>query len=247
MSLQEFEYILKQVKHITPYIYLHVQGEPLLHKDFDSILTLCDTYQMMVQLVTNGIELQDHMSILDHPSLRKVSISIQSIEYSNIDVNTYMQTIESFIKTASRQKLPFCELRFWRDDQKEMERTKACWNFLNDRHPFEATSRKENFQILNHVYVDFNHSFNWPDIHKNNESEKGTCHGALQQIAILSNGTVTACCLDANGEISFGNIFETPLNQILLSDRYLNMCKALKNHILIEPLCQKCTFHKQFD
>ena len=47
MSIDEFEHIIKQIKDISSYIYLHVQGEPLLHPYFDQILTICDNYEYL--------------------------------------------------------------------------------------------------------------------------------------------------------------------------------------------------------
>ena len=41
ISILEFEYILKQIKPFTSYIYLHVLGEPLSHPKLEEILSLC--------------------------------------------------------------------------------------------------------------------------------------------------------------------------------------------------------------
>lgn len=247
LTLSEVEYLLKQVQPITKYVYLHVQGEPLMHNEFDSILSLCDDYDMKVQLVTNGILLDKHISILEHPSLRKVSISLQSIEYNDLSVEDYMNAILNFVEKAEQQSHPYIELRFWRSDQKDMERTKYCLKVLKEHFSFQPSDRKQNYKIGNHTYVDFDNSFDWPDINTYKESNIGYCHGALDQIAILSNGTVTACCLDADGFINFGNVFEKPLKEILKTERYTTMVKNLHNHKLSEKLCQKCTFRTQFD
>ena len=53
MSLTNFEYIIKQVKTITDYIYLHVKGEPMLHTQFNEVLNICDSYNMKVKLTNN--------------------------------------------------------------------------------------------------------------------------------------------------------------------------------------------------
>ena len=39
ITREEFNHILTQIKPYTDYIYLHVQGEPLLHKDLFNLLS----------------------------------------------------------------------------------------------------------------------------------------------------------------------------------------------------------------
>lgn len=124
LSLEEFEYILKQAKNYTDFIYLHVQGEPLSHPHFNEILDLCDTYQMHVQLVTNATFLNQYLDLYKHPSIRKVSLSLQSIEYQKVDLDTYMNTILSFVQACITENKPIVELRFWRNDQYELTKTK---------------------------------------------------------------------------------------------------------------------------
>ena len=47
----------------------------------------------------------------------------------------------------------------------------------------------------------------------------GSCHGLSGHFGILVDGTVVPCCLDADGVIGLGNAFETPLIDILQSER----------------------------
>ena len=41
MSIEEFGHILDEIKPYTNYIYLHVKGEPMLHPELDTILSMC--------------------------------------------------------------------------------------------------------------------------------------------------------------------------------------------------------------
>jgi len=247
MSPDEFEMIVRQAKAYTDYIYLHVQGEPLMHPLFDEFLSITDRLDMHVQLVTNGTYLHNHMDMAEHKSLRKVSFSLQSIEYQNVDIEDYMNTILTFSSKASVQNRPYVEIRFWRKDQMDLPKTAQCFSILKERFDFEETSRNGSYRLMNHVYLAFDNSFDWPDQNETSEDNTGYCHGALDQIAILSDGTVVPCCLDYNGMIRFGNIFDSSLSDILSSERYLNMKNGLQKHILTEDLCRKCTFRKRFD
>ena len=247
MSTQEFEHIIRQASAVTGYVYLHVQGEPLLHPQINEIMSICERYGCRVQLVTNGLLLNEHMDLLSCPALRKISFSLQSVEYHDEDIERFMNPIISFIEQASENGHPYCELRFWRDDQMEMSRTHQCLQVILQRYHAVSDSRKNNEKILNGVYVDYANAFEWPDEKAAEENDRGTCLGGIEQIAILCDGSVVPCCLDAQGTMVLGNIFEQPLEDILQSERYLQLTDGFRRHFLNERMCRKCTFRRRFD
>lgn len=246
MSPEEFEHILSETDQITDYIYLHVQGEPLLHPQFDKMMEIAAKHSCKVQLVTNGLLLPQHPDLISMKALRKVSFSLQSVEYHKKDPAEFMAPIFRFIEEASANGKPYCELRFWRDDQMKLERTEECLNMIHERYQPEESGRVRNEMILPGVYVDYSNPFEWPE-ENNTGSDTGTCHGAISQIAILSDGTVVPCCLDAGGRIPLGNLFETDLQTILSSERYRNMCEGFRSHRITEELCRSCTYRLRFD
>ena len=246
MSAEEFAEILPEIRKITPFIYLHVKGEPLTHPQFGRIMDLCDLYEMKVQLVTNGTLLSRYPDLYLHPSLRKISFSLQSVEFHHDhNIEAYMQRIIKFVETSSALGHPYCEIRFWRTDQKDMPATSRCMQMLKERYTFEDSGRRCSMKILDGVYVSSDNMFEWPSLSVENSSY-GTCRGGIDQIAVLSDGTVIPCCLDNDGVINLGNIFKQPLADILKSERYLSLCDGFRKRLISEPLCRSCTFRLRF-
>lgn len=243
MSIDEFEHIIKQIKDISSYIYLHVQGEPLLHPYFDQILTICDNYDMHVQLVTNGTFIDKYMNIYQHPSLRKISFSLHSIDYQLIDPDIYINNILSFVKSASKNC--FIELRFWTIDNISYKMQKII-DLLKRDHHFELTSKKLSYKLSDNLYIYFQNSFTWP-INAHNHHINGFCYAANNMLAILVNGDVSICCLDSDGKINIGNIFETDIKKILASQHYKDIISAFNQNKCIESLCQQCTYRDRFN
>ena len=246
LSLTEFRHIVDEVTPLTNYLYFHVQGEPMLHPELDQFLDYTDQKQAHVQLVTNGSLLEKHIDLDQHPSLRKISFSLQSIEYQPAtDPLVFLKKILGFAEKAAKKGI-YCEIRFWRDDQADMPRTKACMDYISSHYPLDMTSRKNSLKLCENVYLSYSNSFSWPDSESKQATNRGTCKGAIDQIAILSDGTVVPCCLDCKGQIALGNILTTPLSEILSSPRYQAMVKGFRNHEITESLCQKCTFRLRF-
>ncbi len=247
MSPEFFSHILDQVKQYTDYIYLHVQGEPLLHPGFEEIMDICDHAEVHVQLVTNGTLIQKHKNLYQHSSLRKISFSLQSViaQQSNL-VPEYLNQILSFCETASNAGHPICELRMWATDINS-PLYDYCLSMLHRRYSFDETDRSNNYRLMENVYLSLSNSWEWPSENNNIISTTGTCHGAVDQIAILSNGTVVPCCLDADANVAFGNLRITSLSEILELGRYTQMVNGFRCNQIREPFCQKCSYRTRFD
>ena len=239
MNLDEFEIILKEIQPITSFIYLHVQGEPFCHSQWDKILNLCENYNMKVHIVTNGLLLPETLS---YSCIRKVSISIHSIDEHNYDTKLYINRILQCIKKNNSKF--YIDLRFWVIDRLK-EKSKFCLDYLKKEFEFEITKKKQSYRIYENTFVSFAYSFEWPDT-ANNEVKQGTCKGAKNMLAILSDGQVTICCLDNHGSIHLGNIFETSLKQILASSYYQSIINGFNENKCIAQLCQKCTYRNRF-
>lgn len=68
------------------------------------------------------------------------------------------------------------------------------------------------------------------------------CYALTQQVGILSNGIVVPCCIDAQGVINLGNVFENPLKQILDCARARNIIEGFRLGEAREELCRSCGF-----
>ena len=78
-------------------------------------------------------------------------------------------------------------------------------------------------------------------------SNSGFCYGLDSHFGVLANGDVVPCCLDKDACIKLGNVFDESLEEILKSKRVLDMQKGFKAGIVVEELCQKCSYRTRFD
>jgi hypothetical protein len=60
------------------------------------------------------------------------------------------------------------------------------------------------------------------------------------QIGVLADGTVVPCCLDHDGDIPLGNLFEMTLDEILSSPRAKAIYDGFTMHRCAEDLCRRC-------
>lgn len=241
LSIKEIENYIVQIKEYCNYIYLHVLGEPTIHPNFDEILDILDRNDMNLQLVTNGTLLNRHPELTKHKCLRKLSISIHSI--NNINVNdVYFETINKLIESDKQYKL---ELRFY-DKSNLSKQLNDYLSYLKQRYIFETTTKNNSFKLKENTYVYFEELFNWPNINDEFISNIGTCHGAIDMIAINSKSDVTICCLDPKAFNRIGNLKQNSLKEILESQKYLNYINDFKNNTITSELCQKCSYRLRF-
>jgi len=240
MNQNEFKRILEQIKPYSDHIYLHVQGEPFMHPHLLEFLDNSYEYGLKVHLVTNGTLLsQVDPKLYSHPALVQLSVSIHSAQMNKDDSN-YM-TLKQLISTIENSHLSLF-LRLWTfNDSKLVKLICALTN--NDSLQLNQKRNK----IKKNLYVDLENEFEWPNIHNPYQSIEGTCHAGSIMLAILSNGEITPCCLDMDGLLSIGNIFEESLKDCLDKPRFINIINGFKKRKCIEPLCQKCTYRIRFN
>ena len=77
---------------------------------------------------------------------------------------------------------------------------------------------------------------NWA---KGNANMHAQCHRLWTSFTILSNGDVSLCCLDYEGEVKFGNIFESSIDEIINNKKYREVRSNHLQGIFLEK-CSKC-------
>jgi len=231
LSIIEFEHILKQINNYTDYLYLHVKGEPLLHKNLKEILELCYKYNKKVNITTNATLLKEKLDIIINSKVvRQVNISLQSIINMNI-----LEDIIECADTLSENNIQV-QYRMWANNKYQ----KHILNKLIGYYNIEFITN--NNKLKNNLYLNLDKEFIWPNLANNYISDTGTCYGTRTHIGILSDGTVIPCCLDSSGIINLGNIFNEKFEDILNKERIKEMKTNFQNNKICEELCQKCGY-----
>lgn len=252
MSVSQFEHILQEITPFTDYIYLHVKGEPLLHSHFSEILDLCDKYAIKVNITTNGTLLEQQSSILiNHPSVRQINVSLHNFNKSEEKI--YLSQILRATKQILEQSPIYVNYRFWTLENNQltpsMERMLSYiiqWFHLDPR-ILENISVCNTQKLKENLFLSKGDLFEWPSLTNKHVSNVGTCHGLRDHIGILCDGNVVPCCLDGNGDINLGNIFEMPFIEIINSSLAVTIKQGFQNNQVINSLCQKCSYRTRFD
>lgn len=70
--------------------------------------------------------------------------------------------------------------------------------------------------------------------------ENGMCQLALDTLGILWDGSLTLCCLDFDGVLTFGCAADRSISEVLQSDGHRNLRRTLAEGHLSQPFCQRC-------
>ena len=241
MPLEKIEDCIRQIRPFCTYVYLHILGEPLLHPDFNRILEILDSYEMDLQLVTNGTLLNKYPDLLKHPCLRKLSVSLHSV--NGLDISgDYFTAIDQLLDEETAAVI---ELRFY-DPSHLDTKLKDYLNSLKERYSFEITSKKNSYRLKNNVYVYYEELFHWPQITDPVIGDTGTCHGAVDMLGITVDSRVTLCCLDPKALNAIGSLEKNSFADIVSSPEYKKHVQEFKAHVISSPLCQRCSYRLRF-
>ena len=248
MSVDEFRLVVEKVRPFTNYIYLHVLGEPLLHPHLDEILSIAEAAGLNINITTNGGLLEKKKEILLTHSIRQINISLHDAE-ENIAALKWPEYLNSVLDFATEiaPKTYVC-LRLWNTSNVES----AYFNTLCSEQiakQFELTIQLLNektsgngVKLADHIFLQRAPRFEWPDENNPQTQTQKNCYALRDHIAILANGQVVPCCLDADANMKLGNIFTQDLTDILATDKAKDIKKGFEQRKIVEPLCATCGF-----
>ncbi len=246
MTEDEFDYLTDKLQDYTDYLYFHLVGEPLLHKQLDSFLKTAESKGFKVIITTNGTLLRDRGHILLESSVvHKVNISLQSFEAnSGNELESYVSDCASFaVRMNEANKL--CVLRLWNKNGLDSLNPRIE-NIIERFFPKPWETRRQGMKLKEKIWLEPGDKFDWPDIGRGEAHDRLFCYGLRDQIGVLCDGTVVPCCLDHDGEIPLGNLFTEELDRIITGERALRIFDGFSQNKAVEPLCRSCGYATRF-
>lgn len=259
MNTTEFELILNKIKPFTEYIYFHLMGEPLLNPNLEGFLDIAYRKGFKVNLTTNGTLLYKAKDILiNAKALRQINVSLHSFEANNQnnDYFDYFNNVLSFIDEVNKNTNIICSMRLWNlDNNKDKGQNLLNIDILkliSDKFDYlEDIIYKLNvdkrIKLKRNLYLNSAQKFDWPDISIDSLGEDGFCLGLRDHLGILSDGTVVPCCLDSDGNIPIGNIFNEEFEEIINCKRANDIYQGFSKRKKVEELCKRCGYSEVFN
>ena len=230
MSIEEFNVILDKIDGYTDYIYLHLMGDSLMHPLVNDFINIASK-RFNINITTNGYLIN---KIVNNKNIRQINISLHSYDPKyNVSLDNYLNNIFNTIKTLDNT---YVSLRIWTNNKYKDDILK----YIEDNYQVKINS---DTKINDYLFVNFDKEFIWPDINNNYENINGTCMGLRTHLGILCDGSVVPCCLDYNGQLILGNIFEDDLSNILNKKIVKEMIDGFESNKKIMKLCQHCNFY----
>lgn len=246
MTEENFARLLPKLAPFTDFLYFHLMGEPLCHPQLERFLELAGEAGFRVILTTNGTLLSRMQEVLlAAPALHKVNISLQAFEGSGmaVDFDTYLAGCFGFGQAAAGKKI-VC-YRLWNRGGLD-SCNPAILRVLESHFPKPWVQERRGIRLQNRVYLELGEKFDWPDLSAPQTAGEIHCYGLKDQLGILWDGTVVPCCLDHEGDIPLGNVFQQELSEILTSPRAQALKKGFQTGNPPEPLCRRCGYATRF-
>lgn len=247
LSYEDFVRILDQAALFTGTVYYHVLGEPLLHPDLERMMSYAKKKGIASALTTNGILLEEKVGKWRGQSISRINVSLQAFfdPGNSLGMEQARRCVEAAEAIRDETKAVVC-FRLW-DMDNPKDREMADWLMRRyGRKIDEREARSPNgFQIGDYTRVQQQTRFVWPYASRYGR-KAGFCQGLRRHFAVLSDGTVVPCCLDAYGQIPLGNCLQEPLEYILEGERAQRIYRGFTEHTAVEELCRRCEFKTRF-
>lgn len=245
MTADEFSLILDRLSGQTNYIYYHLMGEPLTHPDLPLFVKTAGERGFKSVITTNGTLLDRVGDRLLDAGLHKVSLSVHSFEDGTEDsFLRYMKTLADFAEKANARGV-IVVFRLWNKGY-DNGRNDVILDYLKENIQGDWTENSKGLRIREKMFLEWGDRFSWPDKNADVQGSEVFCYGLRDHFGILCDGTVVPCCLDSDGTINLGNIFNENIEDILSSDRAKNMKYGFDCRRATEDLCRRCGYAQRF-
>ena len=257
----------------TESVRLHVDGEPLLHPDFSKIVQMLSKRKLPVIVATNGSLLTpDHLK-LDMDLLISMSVTEGEFRQRNTiyDLTDYQNRILEYLsawtETITEQTI-LVQFKYYKDsDEKDQKRQiinyiKFIVKKMNLKKRLKNKFVRCKYSGIDHeldkknCYVKNNKSILYFCIRPVNDgpnyrmkqfsdsvTRNGFCSNPWQELAILSDGRISFCCMDLTGGTAFTEpeeIWKRPLLDIWMDHRIEKIRRQLLGRHVNLPVCQRC-------
>ena len=248
MSDEEFDILTDRLRGKAKFLYFHLMGEPTLHPLLPQFIDIARDKGFLPMITTNGSLLGSKGGELLEHLPYKISISLHAPEANPaFEGEGYLDSCISFARAAAERGC-IVALRLWNlgsgaDNSPVLTR-------LHEYFPDEwGNVRGGSSQRLSpRLFLEWGERFDWPDADAEECDADADifCYGLRDQIGVLCDGSVVPCCLDAEGAITLGNLFECGLDEILSSPQAVAIYDGFSRHKAVEELCRRCGYVKRF-
>ena len=246
----EFERLTDALVGQVNYLYFHLMGEPMLHPLLGTFIRRAWEKGFRPMITTNGSLLdaynQTPLKILPY----KISISLHAPAANPAFADpAYWGNCITFARDAASRGC-IVALRLWNLESADEQSNTAVLERLHQAFPGEWGKVRggSSLRLADKLFLEWGNRFAWPDPTATEAAANANvfCYGLRDQIGILSDGTVVPCCLDADGNLALGNLFDTPLQEILDSPRAKAIYDGFTNRRAVESLCRRCGYARRF-
>ena len=253
LSPENFRTLAARLRPHTQYLYLHLMGEPLLHPQLGKLLEICRELAFRAMITTNGTLLPKAGAVLlQSPAVEKVSISLHSFEGNEggQSLEGYLEDCLSFARAAGEAGKR-CALRLWNLDG---ENTLGSNSYngkilatIEGAFPRPWREGRRGTTLAPNVFLEWGERFSWPDLSAPEEGGRRFCYGLRDQVGVLWDGTVVPCCLDHEGDVSLGSLYDRELEEILNGPRARAIYDGFSRRQPAEELCRRCGYATRFN
>ena len=246
MTEEEFSVLLPKLRPYTDFLYFHLMGEPLLHPNLERFLALAGAQGFKVILTTNGTLLKKQQEmLLAAPALHKINISLHAFEANDLSVpfESYLADCFAFGCASAGKKLVV--YRLWNQGGEDTQNDEILQT-MRAFFPGDWVRERLGTRIAERTYLEYGDRFDWPDLTAREEAGQVFCYGLRDQLGILCDGTVVPCCLDHEGDIPLGNLFEQELDDVMSTEKARGIYTGFSQRQALEPLCRRCGYARRF-
>jgi radical SAM protein with 4Fe4S-binding SPASM domain len=261
MSFDMYRQVIDQVKDHVFLIAFWSWGEPFINKDAFRMISYAKDKGIYVHTSTNGhfLNSSEKAGKIIDSGLDSLIVAVDGIDqqtYEKYRKNGSLQKVIDTIKYLVAERAsrgvshPRITLRFivMKHNEHQVEEVEKFAQDLGvDALTFRSAivqrsdiDLKESLTPLSSDYQRFKHTSTTTEKKGSTKPCNNYCHRPYANLTVFSNGDVVSCENDFNATLTFGNVGDQPIHEILSSGKAREFYKSFRKDLDQFTFCKEC-------
>lgn len=257
LSFENVKEVVRGCGRSLKVVSLHVLGEPLVHAELFDFIRHCEAHGVRATFSTNGMLLGRHIDDVLDSGLSLISIAIDGADEADYakyrlggDFHTVVRNAKALVEAkrargATRPTIQVQMVMFSYNEDREAEARAFLEGLGADvvslkRPAYLAPASPAARSFWDKVDMQ-NETRRWPrpETRASRLYRNQRMCPQLERATVLSDGSVVACCIDAEGHTAFGNLNRQDFRSIWRGEAHRSVIDQFMKHEL--PTCHFCT------
>lgn len=246
MPINQVEVVLSELRLVTDHLSFSLFHDVNEHPKIKEVFNMTCEHGFRFDVMFLSNEFIDNLDLYNNNAISGIEICIEALEQSNsLDTPDKCEKLNNALQTLATYGRSIVIDLPSRNKEDYQQTTLSFLDDLGFDLEHEDWKNGAMLNLSDSIAIRCCDRLKEPEHELLPKKILGRCHGAVTMLGVMSNGIVIPCNNVQGKRIVLGNIFLTPIADILNSKPFISISEGFYKNQLVHPVCQHCPYPRK--